>query len=95
MPNHPWSLAKRRLLASGWSWNCGKPDRFVRDVQEATRPMLDQQMADLPLDRSEVGLPFTNVGIDVFEPWAVQTRRTIGGAAKLKALGSSIPVHGQ
>ena len=58
-------------------------------------PMLDQQMADLPLDRSEVGLPFTNVGIDVFEPWAVQTRRTIGGAAKLKALGSSIPVHGQ
>ena len=58
-------------------------------------PMLDQEMADLPPDRSEVGLPFTNVGIDVFGPWAVQTRRTIGGAAKLKALGSSIPVHGQ
>ena len=42
---------------------------------------MDQQMADLPPDRSEVGLPFTNVGIDVFGPWAVQTRRTIGRAA--------------
>ena len=36
-PNHSWSFAKRRLLASGWSWSCGKPDRFVRDVQDATR----------------------------------------------------------
>ncbi|KAK2558895.1 hypothetical protein P5673_018512 [Acropora cervicornis] len=59
------------------------PDRFVRDVQEATRPMLDQQMADLPQQiRSRP--TFTNVGIDAFGPWAVQTRRTIGGAANSK-----------
>ena len=50
-------------------------------------PMLDQQMADLPPERSEVGLPLTNVGIDVFGPWAVQTRRTIGGAANSKCWG--------
>ena len=45
------------------------------------------RMADLPPERSEVGLPFTNVGIDVFGPWAVQTRRTIGGAANSKCWG--------
>ena len=49
--------------------------------------MLDQQMADLRPERSEVGLPFTNVGIDVFGPWAVQTRRTIGGEANSKRWG--------
>ena len=50
-------------------------------------PMLDQQMADQPPDRSEVGFPFTNAGIDVFGPWTVQTRRTIGGAANSKRWG--------
>ena len=50
-------------------------------------PMLDQQMADQPPDRSEVLFPFTNVGIAVFGPWTVQTRRTIGGAANSKGWG--------
>ena len=50
-------------------------------------PMLDQHMADLPPDRSEVGFPFTNVGTDVFGPWTVQTRRTIGGAANSNRWG--------
>ena len=50
-------------------------------------PMLDQQMADLPPDRTEVGPPFTNVGFDVFGPWTVQTRRTRGGAANSKRWG--------
>ena len=45
--------------------------------------MLDQQIADVPPERSEL----TNVGIDVFGPWAVQTRRTIGGAANSKRWG--------
>ena len=56
----------------------------MRDVQDAKRPMLDQQMADLPPDRSEVGLPFTNVDFDVFGPWTVRTRKTRGGAADSK-----------
>ena len=36
-------------------------------------------MADLPLDRTEVFSPFTNVGFYVFDPWAVPTRKTRGG----------------
>ena len=31
-------------------------------------PHLEQRMADLPLDRTEVCPPFTNVGFDVFGP---------------------------
>lgn len=50
-------------------------------------PMLEQQMADLPPDRAEVGPPFTNVGFDVFGPWTVQTRKTRGGVANAKRWG--------
>ena len=49
--------------------------------------MLEQQMADLPSDRAEVGPPFTNVGFDVFGPWTVQTRKTRGGVANAKRWG--------
>lgn len=48
---------------------------------------LEQQMADLPADRLEVGAPFTNVGFDVFGPWEVHTRKTRGGAANSKRWG--------
>ena len=48
---------------------------------------MNQQMADLPPDRSEIGFPLTNVGIDVFGPCTVQTRRTIGGATNSKHWG--------
>ena len=44
-------------------------------------------MADLPLDRTEVCPPFTNVGFDVFGPWAVQTRKTRGGGVNAKRWG--------
>lgn len=50
-------------------------------------PPLEQRMADLPPDRTEVCPPFTNVGFDVFGPWAVQTRKTRGGAANAKRWG--------
>ena len=36
-------------------------------------PLLDQRMADLPADRTEVAPPFTNVGFDVFGPWMVRS----------------------
>lgn len=41
-------------------------------------------MADLPSDRLSMEPPFTNVGLDVFGPWTIVTRRTRGGAANSK-----------
>ena len=43
-----------------------------------------QKMADLPSDRLEEPPPFTYVGLDVFGPWSVTTRRTRGGQANSK-----------
>ena len=50
-------------------------------------PHLEQHMANLPLDRTEVCPPFTNVGFDVFGPWAVQTRKTRRGGVNAKRWG--------
>ncbi|XP_077137327.1 uncharacterized protein LOC143800756 [Ranitomeya variabilis] len=41
-------------------------------------------MADLPADRLSPDPPFTSVGLDVFGPWSVVTRRTRGGQANSK-----------
>ncbi|KAK0132494.1 hypothetical protein N1851_032631 [Merluccius polli] len=43
-----------------------------------------QQMADLPAERLQQEPPFTYVGLDVFGPWEVVTRRTRGGSANSK-----------
>ncbi|XP_060782684.1 uncharacterized protein LOC132889877 [Neoarius graeffei] len=43
-----------------------------------------QQMADLPQERLKQELPFTYLGLDVFGPWEVVTRRTRGGSANSK-----------
>ncbi|XP_026178998.1 uncharacterized protein LOC113139742 [Mastacembelus armatus] len=43
-----------------------------------------QKMSDLPADRVTPEPPFTSVGIDVFGPWTVVTRRTRGGCAQSK-----------
>lgn len=43
-----------------------------------------QKMADLPQDRMTPSPPFTYVGVDVFGPWSVVTRRTRGGSANSK-----------
>ncbi|XP_055362121.1 uncharacterized protein LOC114849211 isoform X2 [Betta splendens] len=43
-----------------------------------------QKMADLPADRVIPEPPFTTVGLDVFGPWTVVTRRTRGGCAQSK-----------
>ena len=42
------------------------------------------KMSDLPFDRLDPTPPFTNVGIDVFGPWQITTRRTRGGHANAK-----------
>nr|XP_054591067.1 uncharacterized protein LOC129154842 [Nothobranchius furzeri] len=44
----------------------------------------EQRMADLPPERLKVCPPFTYVGLDVFGPWSVVTRRTRGGQAESK-----------
>lgn len=41
-------------------------------------------MADLPPDRLSTEPPFTFVGLDVFGPWVITTRRTCGGQANSK-----------
>lgn len=43
-----------------------------------------QKMSDLPADRVSPEPPFTTVGLDVFGPWTVVTRRTRGGSAQSK-----------
>lgn len=41
-------------------------------------------MSDLPVERLQVEPPFSYVGMDVFGPWEVFTRRTRGGQANSK-----------
>ncbi|XP_026139629.1 uncharacterized protein LOC113116023 [Carassius auratus] len=48
------------------------------------RPTELQQMADLPAERLQVAPPFTYVGVDVFGPWQVVSRRTRGGCSNSK-----------
>lgn len=43
-----------------------------------------QIMADLPAERLQTNPPFSYVGLDVFGPWEVITRRTKGGQANSK-----------
>ncbi|XP_076849293.1 uncharacterized protein LOC143497287 [Brachyhypopomus gauderio] len=43
-----------------------------------------QIMADLPAERLQCDPPFSFVGLDVFGPWDVTTRRTKGGQANSK-----------
>ncbi|XP_021180355.2 uncharacterized protein LOC110369531 [Fundulus heteroclitus] len=44
----------------------------------------EQLMSDLPLDRLQVAPPFSYVGMDMFGPWEVTSRRTRGGQANSK-----------
>ncbi|XP_061923831.1 uncharacterized protein LOC133663402 isoform X2 [Entelurus aequoreus] len=44
----------------------------------------EQIMSDLPVDRLQLEPPFSYVGLDIFGPWEVFTRRTRGGQANSK-----------
>ncbi|KAI7814396.1 hypothetical protein IRJ41_017003, partial [Triplophysa rosa] len=46
--------------------------------------MEHQQMAALPAERLQVAPPFTYVGVDVFGPWEIVSRRTRGGVFNSK-----------
>ena len=43
-----------------------------------------QIMADLPEDRLNPSPPFTNVGVDVFGPWTITTKKTKDGTINSK-----------
>lgn len=47
-------------------------------------PLSVQKMADLPADRLSTDPPFTSVGLDVFGPWNISSRKTRGGLAQSK-----------
>ncbi len=56
----------------------------------------EQKMADLPSDNLSMEPPFTNIGLDVFGPWTIATRRTRGGAANSKrwaVLSTCLSIH--
>ncbi len=44
--------------------------------------ILTQKMSDLPPERLSMDPPFSFVGLDVFGPWVVTSRRTFVGACK-------------
>ncbi|XP_028656694.1 uncharacterized protein LOC114650672 [Erpetoichthys calabaricus] len=44
----------------------------------------EQRMCDLPAERLQMDPPFSYVGVDLFGPWEVSTRRTRGGHANSK-----------
>lgn len=71
-----WIVGGRKLISS-IIFKCiiCKKLRGKREVQK---------MSDLPSDRLTTDPPFTHVGLDVFGPWSVATRRTRGGAAESK-----------
>jgi hypothetical protein len=71
-----WIIGAKRLTAS-----------VIHDcvICRWLRGKLGQQfMADLPSARTTPSAPFSHVGVDIFGPWTVETRRTRGGAANSK-----------
>ena len=71
-----WIIGGKRPISS-LIYNC-VTCRRLRGKQE------EQIMADLPADRCSTDPPFTFVGLDVFGPWCVASRRTRGGLAHSK-----------
>ena len=71
-----WILGAKRLIAN-IIYHCVTCRKMRRKLEE-------QKMADLPIDRLSPGPPFTSVGVDVFGPWPVVTRKTRGGSAQNK-----------
>ena len=63
-------------------WLIGRHRTVARELSKCVvckklrGPLLDQRMADLPAERTEVAPPFTNAGFDVFGLWKVQSRKT-------------------
>ena len=91
--HHQGRLITGGAIRQAGFWLIGGHDTVTKVIsacvpcKKLRGPPLEQRMADLPRDRTEVCPPFTNVGFDVFGPWMVQTRKTRGGAANAKRWG--------
>ena len=74
-------------------WLIGGHNTVARELNKCVTckklrgPVIEQRMADLPADRTEVAPPFRNVGFDVFGHWMIRSRKTGGGAANSKRWG--------
>ncbi|XP_069133524.1 uncharacterized protein [Argopecten irradians] len=74
--NGYWIIGAKRLISS-----------IIRDCVTCRKlrgKLEHQKMAALPADRLVPGPPFTSVGVDVFGPWSIVTRKTRGGSANSK-----------
>lgn len=71
-----WIIGCRRMINS-YLQKCVRCLK-LRGIQRYPK------MADLPSERLCPAPPFTHIGVDVFGPWTVVTRRTRGGQAKSK-----------
>lgn len=71
-----WIVGGKRLVSSVIH-NCVKCKKLRGSFQL-------QLMADLPRARVEEAPPFTYVGVDVFGPWEITSRKTRGGLANSK-----------
>lgn len=71
-----WIVGGKRLVSSVL-YNCVT-------CKKLRGRLMEQKMASLPADRLTSEPPFTQVGLDVFGPWSIVTRRTRGGSAESK-----------
>ncbi|KAK0140804.1 hypothetical protein N1851_022207 [Merluccius polli] len=61
-----WLVGGKRLVSS-IIHKCVTCNKLRRRMEE-------QKMSKLPAERLDLGPPFTNVGVDVFGPWTINTR---------------------
>lgn len=87
---HQGRVFTEGAIRTGGFWIIGAKKRissFLRQCVTCKRlrgKTAIQKMADLPCSCLSTEPPFTNVGLDVFGPWQISTRRTRGGAANSK-----------
>ena len=74
--------------AGFWITGCKRlVNSVIRDCVTCKRlrgHFSSQKMSDLPFDRVKQASPFSYVGVDMFGPWQIVTRRTRGGQAASK-----------
>ena len=88
--SHQGRLFTEGILRSNGFWIIGAKrivSSFIHQCVTCKKlrgTLLHQKMADLPIDRLNPGPPFSAVGVDIFGPWNIMTRKTRGGAANSK-----------
>ncbi|XP_062594609.1 uncharacterized protein LOC134256031 [Saccostrea cucullata] len=82
-------LTEGAICRAGYWITCGK--RLICSMLHSCVPCRKlrgkteyQKMSDLPTERLTPSPPFSYVGVDVFGPWTIVTRKTRGGSANSK-----------